>query len=123
MWCSTFTTITRDYRPNISKFENKWRTNKPPGRSQTTWSYHSSGFSYKLAGGVQKSRGRSIVMDFQLTNIHTGWYVTQSLVEVSLTIARVILRVMIRRVPPTQLNTAAMDFYIVERIIELYLML
>jgi hypothetical protein len=87
MWCSTFTTITRDYRPNISKFENKWRTNKPPGPSQTAWSYDSSGFSYKLAGGVQKSRGRSIVMDFQLTNIHTGWYVTQSLMEASLTIA------------------------------------
>jgi hypothetical protein len=53
MWCSTFTTITRDYRRNASEFANKWRTNNLLGRSHNGWSDCFSNFSYTSEGGYE----------------------------------------------------------------------
>jgi hypothetical protein len=51
MWCSTFRTITRENRPNISEFEKEWRTNKVLGRSPKGSRGVFSNFSYISARG------------------------------------------------------------------------
>ena len=47
MWCSTFTTITRHNRLNISEFEDEWRINNLLGRPTSDQSGCFSNFSYK----------------------------------------------------------------------------
>jgi hypothetical protein len=86
MWCSTFTTITRHNRPNISEFENEWRTNNLLGRSQDGWSDCFYNFSYTNWQALTKfwRRGgqETVLGHFRLTfkpaYIHTGWYVKES---------------------------------------------
>ena len=46
MWCSTFTTITRDNTPDTSEFENEWRTYNLLLRSQNGKSNCFSNFSH-----------------------------------------------------------------------------
>jgi len=43
-----FTTITRDNGTSTSEFANEWRTNKIPGRRQTSLSNCFSNFSHTL---------------------------------------------------------------------------
>src|SRR5882724_9832867 len=57
MWCSMFTTITRDNTPNASKCENEWRTNNLLGRSQNGYSDYFSNFSYARARGYAIREG------------------------------------------------------------------
>lgn len=80
MWCSTFTTIPRDDKRNISGFENEWRSNNLLGRSQNGWSDSFSSFSYPLGQrlrNLRKSAAKSadLVIDFDSINIQTGRYV------------------------------------------------
>jgi hypothetical protein len=63
--------------------------------------------------------GRSIVIDFQMINIHTGLYVRQSREEANLVIGRGNTTSHDHQGLPTQFNKwteRTMDFHIVERV-------
>jgi hypothetical protein len=72
-------------RPNSSEFQNGWRTNNFLGRSQTaratvspTSHTHTGWEAMEFENASSQKSGRSIVIDFQMNNIHTGRYVRWS---------------------------------------------
>jgi hypothetical protein len=69
--------------------------------------------------GTRKS-GRSIVIDFQVMNVHTGWYVRQSREEANLIIGRGNTASHGHQGRPAQNSMSAMertmDFHTVERV-------
>src|SRR5580700_9543291 len=75
MWCSTFRTITRENRLNISEFEKEWRTNKVLGRSPKGSRGVFSNFSYILARGYGIREGerawvKTLRIDCRMITIH-----------------------------------------------------
>ena len=75
MWCSTFRTITRENRPNISEFEKEWRTNKVLVRSPKGSRGVFSNFSYIMARGYGIREGerawvKTLRIDCRMITIH-----------------------------------------------------
>jgi hypothetical protein len=51
---STFTTITRHNKQDISDFEARWRANNLPGPPQSAWSGRFFNFPYKTGRKITR---------------------------------------------------------------------